>query len=53
MSENVVILSNRKLRKANVSLLVKGLKFCPTPNGVDKSVLKEHLQKLGRVLRVK
>ena len=40
MSENVVHLSNRKLSKAEVSLLSKGLKFCPTPN---KSVLKEDL----------
>ena len=43
MSENVVHLSNRKLSKAEVSLLSKGLKFCPTPNSVDKSVLKEDL----------
>ena len=40
MSENVVNLSNRKLSKAGVSFLSKGLKFCPTPQSVDKSVLK-------------
>ena len=38
VSENVVNLSNRKLSKAEVSLLSKGLKFCPTPNSVDKLV---------------
>ena len=38
VSENVANISNRKLSKAEVSLLSKGLKFCPTPNSVDKSV---------------
>ena len=36
MSENVVNLSNRKLSKAEVSLLSYGLKFCPTSNSVHK-----------------
>ena len=40
-SENVVNLSNSKNNKAEVSLLSKGLKFCPTTNMVDTSVLKE------------
>ena len=53
VSENVVNLSNRKLSKAEVSLLSKGLKFCPTPNSVDKSVLKEDLENFGRPLRLK
>ena len=53
VSENVVNLSNHKLSKAEVSLLSKGLKFCPTPNSVDKSVLKEDLEKFGRTLRLK
>ena len=53
MLENVVNLSNRKLSKAEVSLLSKGLKFCPTPNSVDKSVLKEDLEIFGRTLRLK
>ena len=47
VSENVVNLSNRKLSKAEVSLLSKGLKFCPTPNSVDKLVLKD-LEKFDR-----
>ena len=53
VSENVVNLSNRKLSKAEVSLLSKCLRFCPTPNSVDKSVLKEELEKFGRALRLK
>ena len=48
VSKNVVNLSNCKLSKAEVSLLSKGLKFCPTSNSVDKSVLKEDLEKFGR-----
>ena len=53
VSENVVNLSNRKLSEAEVSLLSKGLKFCLTPNSVDKSVLKEDLEKFGGTLRLK
>ena len=53
MSENVVNLSNRKLSKAEVSLLSKGLKFCPTPNSVDKLVVKEDFEKFGRILKLK
>ena len=40
-------LSNSKLSKAEASLLSKGLNFCPMPNRVDKSVLKEDLQIFG------
>ena len=53
VSENVVNLSNRKLSKAEVSLLSKCLRFCPTPNSVYKSVLKDELEKFGRALRLK
>ena len=48
VSENAVNLSNRKLSQAEVSLLSKGLKFC-----VDKSVVKEDLEKFSRILRLK
>ena len=41
------------LVKAEVSLLSNGLKFCPTPNSIDKSVVKVDLGKFGRVLRLK
>ena len=53
MSENVVNLPNRKLSKAEVSPLLKGLKFCPTTNSFDKSVVKEYLEKFGRMLILK
>ena len=53
VSENIFNLSDRKLSKAEVSLLSKGLKFCPTPNTIDKSILKEDLEKFGRKLRLK
>ena len=53
VSENVVNLSNRKLSKTKVSLFLNGLKFCPTPNSVYKSVLKEDLEKFGRTLKLK
>ena len=51
MSENVVNLSNLKLSKAEVSFLSRSLKFCPTPNSVDKLVLREDLETFGRTLR--
>ena len=53
MSENVVNFSNRKLSKTEVSLLSQDLKFFPTPNSIDKSVLKEDMEKIGKVLRLK
>ena len=52
-SENVVNLYNGKLSRAEISLLSKGLKFCPTPNSVDKWDIKEDLEKFGRILRLK
>ena len=52
VSNNVFNLSHRKLSKAEVSLLSKVLKFCPTPNTINKSILKEDLEKFGRKLRL-
>ena len=53
MSGNVFFnLSHRKLSKADVSLLSKGLKFCPTSINIYKSTLKEDLEKFGRKLRL-
>ena len=52
-SKNVVNLYNGKLSRAEISLLSKGLKFCPTPNSVDKWHVKEDLEKFGRFLRLK
>ena len=53
VSDNVFNLTHRKLSKAEVFLLSKALKFCPTPNTIDKSILKEDLEKFGRKLRIK
>ena len=39
---NVINLFGRVLSEAEISLLSKGLKFCPTPNGVNK--VKEALE---------
>ena len=52
MSDNVFSLSYRKLSKAEVSLLSKGLKNCPTLNTIEKSFLKEDLEKICRKLRL-
>ena len=52
VSPNVINLSGRVLSEAEISLLSKGLKFCPTPNGVNKAVLKEELEVFGRRLRL-
>ena len=40
VSENVVNLSKRKLTKAEISLLSKGLKFVPTSNHINKAKLR-------------
>ena len=53
VSDSVFNLSHRKLSKAEFSLLSKGLKFCSTPNTMDKSILEEDLEKFGRKLRLK
>ena len=45
-------MSHRKLSKAEGSLLSRGLKFCPTPNTIEKSILKENLEKFGKKLRL-
>ena len=53
VSDNVFNFSHRKLKKAEVFLLSKGLKFCPTTNTIDESILKEDLEKFGRKFRFK
>ena len=53
VSENVVNLSKRKLTKAEISLLSKGLKFVPTSNHINKAKLKMELEAYGRMLRLK
>ena len=53
VSPNVFNLSKRQLSKAEISLLSKGLKFVPTPDFVNRALLKEELEKFGRFLRLK
>ena len=53
VSKNVINLSKRKLTKAEVSLLSKGLKFVPTSNHITKAKLKMELEAYGRMLRLK
>ena len=53
VSENVVNLSKRKLTKAEISVLSKGLKFVLTTNHINKAKLKMELQAYGRMLRQK
>ena len=52
MSDNVFNLSHRNLGKAEVSVLSKGWKSCPTPNTIV-SILKEYLRKFGGKLGLK
>ena len=52
MSDNVFNLSHRKLGKAEVSVLSKGWKSCPTPNTIV-SILKEYMGKFGGKLGLK
>ena len=49
---NVINLSGKILTKAEISLLSKGLKFVPTPNNLNRAVLKEELESFGRRLRL-
>jgi len=53
VSPNVFNLSKRQLSTSEISLLSKGLKFVPTPNFVNRAILKEELEIFGRKLRLK
>ena len=46
-------MSKRKLTKAEVSLLSKGLKFVPTSNHINKIKVKLELEAYGRMLHLK
>ena len=43
----------RKLTKAEIALLSKGLRFVPTGNHINKAKLKMELEAYGRMLRLK
>ena len=49
----VVNLSSRVLTPAEISLLSKGLSFCPTPKEVDIFALKKNMFDFVRRLRLK
>ena len=53
MSDNVVNISDRVLTQAEVSLLSRGLKFCPTPVEVDISAVKRDIKEFRRKLKCK
>lgn len=53
VSPNVFNLSKRQLSTSEISLLSKGLKFVPTPNFVNRAILKEELEIFGGKLRLK
>ena len=53
LSKNVVNLPKRKLTKAEIALLSKGLRFVPTGNHINKAKLKMELEAYGRMLRLK
>ena len=51
--ESVINLSTRKLSTDEMSILSRGLKFCPTPPCPDPGQGREDLDKLHRRLRLK
>ena len=53
VSQSVINLSKRELSKDEISLLSKGLKFCPTPRDLDRGKIKTDLEQFGRRLRLR
>ena len=53
LSNNVVNLSERNFTQGEISLLSKGLKFCPTPKELNKSAIKRDLKEFGRKIKCK
>ena len=47
VSDNVINLSKRVLTRGEISLLSKGLKFCPTPRDLDRGKIKTDLNSSG------
>ena len=41
-----MVMSNYELTKDEISVLSKGLKFCPTPDSSDPGAVREDLDKL-------
>ena len=53
VSDTVINLSDHTLTDAQITLLSKGLKFCPTPGEPEQGDLWRDLQKFHRSLRLK
>ena len=53
MLRGVVNLSDRPMSDAERTLLLRGLKFCPTPNMPDPGMLRDDLDALHRRLGLK
>ena len=53
VSENVFNLSNKLLNEHHISLLSKGLNFCPTPTCLNKGEIKDDLENFSRRMRLK
>ena len=52
-TQTVVNFSRRLLTEAEISLLSKGLKFCPTPEKVDMYSLREDIKEFTRRIRLR
>lgn len=52
-SETVVNLSSRVLTEAELSVLSRGLKFCPTPEGIDAYQLRKDITEYARRVRLR
>lgn len=53
VSKNVVNLSDIELNGGEISLLAKGLKFCPTPKELDRSAIKRDFKEFERKTKCK
>ena len=53
VSDNAVNISNKVLTQAEISLLSKGLKFCPTPKELDWSAIKRVVKEFCRKIKCK
>ena len=51
ISDNVVNLSERIFTKSEISVLSKGLKFCPTPRDLDNISIRNDIKEFGRKLK--
>ena len=50
-ARSVVNLSNFQLNESHISLLQRGLKFCPTPSAPDAGQLRQDMDRLHTRMR--